>query len=337
MNGEEDTTYFPNAEPINEEIKESPDSKTFLQKIEELDESLPDFSNISFSSELYKKQKTTVDLVADHLKRKKTLQNRSPSGLEKIGRLFSRTGSLVKDNKRLFDTVSLNQLSLRDWKVLCTGAHRIVLSRGTMIIQEGQKNNFLYRIRSGVVRIEKKTSKGTLAFQKLQKNEVFGEMSFIEDHQDSEEIGNVSASVIVDSHQVELYKIDKFFVFSIFMADKDLFGRFYKIIACTLAERLVYLPFRKEVEKVKQSIDRNEEQIILVINTKNSIYFSNLNSFFKKDVNRLSKKDPDKDKSRQDTKFCKRFKLPPEVLIQCMHIIQYIISLNFKRIILPNS
>lgn len=63
--------------------------------------------------------------------------------------------------------------------------------------------------------------------------------------------GNVSASAVVDSDEAELYKIDRVFVFSLFVADKDMFARFYQIIGAMLANRLVNLPLRKLVTEIK--------------------------------------------------------------------------------------
>jgi hypothetical protein len=88
----------------------------------------------------------------------------------------------------------------------------------------------------------------------LEKNQVFGEMAFVEDSwvPDPREELNVSASVIVDSDEAEFYKIDRGFLFSLFASDKDLFARFYYVICYVLAERAAELPLVIKGDKVKE-------------------------------------------------------------------------------------
>jgi CRP-like cAMP-binding protein len=131
----------------------------------------------------------------------------------------------------------------------------VVLKKDSIIMSEGQYNTHLYRIKSGVIRIEKlakhNNSQHPIVLGKLVKNQVFGEMSFIEDKWLSGEGGNVTASCVVESETAELYQIDRSFIFSLFLVDKDLFKRFYQIIALMLAERIVNLPMRHEIAKLK--------------------------------------------------------------------------------------
>jgi CRP-like cAMP-binding protein len=85
--------------------------------------------------------------------------------------------------------------------------------------QQGDFNKHLYRIKEGQVRVEKRRPGLTsLVLTTLTKNQVFGEMSFIEDDWmgDEEKLGNVSADVVVESPTCELYKIDRVFVWSLF-------------------------------------------------------------------------------------------------------------------------
>lgn len=76
----------------------------------------------------------------------------------------------------LFEHPSLAQLSIRDWKVLCTGATTARYPRGHVILTEGQKDTCLYRIKEGIIRVVK----SGVAVGKLGKNQVFGENAFIE-------------------------------------------------------------------------------------------------------------------------------------------------------------
>lgn len=69
--------------------------------------------------------------------------------------------------------------------MLCTGAMRVVLPKNTVIMKENDYNTCLYRIKSGRIRIEKVTWVGdaqqNVVLTTLEKNQVFGEMSFVED------------------------------------------------------------------------------------------------------------------------------------------------------------
>ncbi len=92
---------------------------------------------------------------------------------------------------------------------------RITYPHNAVILPEGSYNTFLFRIKSGVVRFEKNGQDGKpILLGKLEKNQVFGEMAFVEDawSLESRNEPNVSASVIVDSDQAECYKIDRSFV-----------------------------------------------------------------------------------------------------------------------------
>lgn len=89
-------------------------------------------------------------------------------------------------------------------------------------------------------------------------------MSFIEERLD--EIDIVSASVIVDSEgiiystyfkiknffqiEAEFYKIDRNFIFSLFIIDRGLFARFYQVIGTRLAERIINLPLKNHLKKL---------------------------------------------------------------------------------------
>jgi CRP-like cAMP-binding protein len=238
------------------DIPEAPEIP-FLQKISNLRES-SEFDNVTaFSKDLFSSNTLSP-------RKKETKKEPSPvRGTDKILKSIRSRTAQTKESTNLFDQTSLNQLSIRDWKVLCTGATRIIKKKGDIIISESQHNNFLYRIKSGVVRIEKKTNQGKVILGYLEKNQVFGEMSFVGDYSDNGEFireGNVSASVLVQSEEAEFYKIERAFIFSLFLADKDLFARFYKIIALMLAERVVNLPFRKEMDKIGKKEVQQQQQ-----------------------------------------------------------------------------
>lgn len=246
--------------------------------------------------------------------------------LSKIQSRSNRELSSRKEENLIGEVVSLNYLSLHDWKVLCTGAKRIVFKKGSIVIEEGSYNTALYRIKSGVVRVEKNTVQGGIekkvVLGKLEKNKVFGEMSFVEDtwkQGTSEEEGlggNVSASVIVDSESAELYKIERSFIFSLFVADKEgLFTRFYQIIACMLADRVTNLPLSKQLVPIIEDTDEDKNS-----STPSRPSSPRLTPTIEKKIEekvRSNTTSPSRDPmertlKRADAKFIKRFKLPQD-------------------------
>eukprot|EP01119_Soliformovum_irregulare_P022725 TRINITY_DN7826_c0_g1_i2.p1 TRINITY_DN7826_c0_g1~~TRINITY_DN7826_c0_g1_i2.p1 ORF type:complete len:1295 (+),score=332.56 TRINITY_DN7826_c0_g1_i2:87-3971(+) len=294
LTDETDTSYFEGAEDITG-LRHSDKGIPFLEKISKI--GMNSFDDLNFSKAIHDRpeRERSFSSSSDEspigtgppLRRVGSLSprdliNNSPirrlKDLKRMGsfgsnsslnrrKIYSRAAP--QDVKSHPEPVSLNSLSIRDWKVLCTGAVRVRLAKDSVIVKEGGHNTHLYRLKSGVVRIEKNTLQGNqekvVVLGRLTKNRVFGEMSFIEDHwtdleePDSEgnpmKIGNVSASVLVDSEEVELYQIDRSFIFSLFLADKDLFARFYQIMVGILAERAINLPFRNEVNRLKGNMD----------------------------------------------------------------------------------
>jgi len=268
----------------------------------------------------------------------RTLSSRSlkkVSSFDKLGAGFwrvharSNRGAIsTKEQTLIGETVSLNYLSIHDWKVLCTGAQMITLRKDAYVIKEGDYNTALYRIKSGSVRIEKRAQQNgtecSVLLTKLEKNKVFGEMSFVEDDwkpgtKEEEGLGgNVSASVIVDSDTIELYKIERLFIFSLFIADRDLFARFYQIIASMLADRILNLPLRDKLKnpgsltpsprssprpsELEQSPSKIEKKEIFIREVQSPRTTSSPSRDFK----------GEKIKKKSDSKFIKRFRLPPD-------------------------
>ena len=46
-------------------------------------------------------------------------------------------------------------LTERDWQLLLTGAKELVLTPGQKLLEQGHPNAYLYRLRRGILRVEK--------------------------------------------------------------------------------------------------------------------------------------------------------------------------------------
>jgi len=209
------------------------------------------------------------------------------------------------------DPLSLGTLSIQEWKMILSGAHINSHPKDSVILKEGDWNRNMYRVKKGVVRIEKEvqltsTESKRVVLARLDKHKVFGEMSFLEDSwkpEDDDNSGNVSATVVAET-EVETYKIDRLFLLQLFRSNQSLFDRFYKIVALMLAERCINLPYKREVDKQRG----------LSVATAHKI-----DSFPSPPVPVESKEET----TKRNTKFQKRFRLPASEFViaeySCMY------------------
>eukprot|EP01103_Thecamoeba_quadrilineata_P019456 TRINITY_DN7892_c0_g1_i1.p1 TRINITY_DN7892_c0_g1~~TRINITY_DN7892_c0_g1_i1.p1 ORF type:complete len:1077 (+),score=244.67 TRINITY_DN7892_c0_g1_i1:35-3265(+) len=126
------------------------------------------------------------------------------------------------------------ELTAHDWKYLLVGANLKTYERNQIVLNQGSKNLFFYRVKSGIVRIEKQMGSSALnqIVTRLEVDQTFGEMSVLDTN------GITSARVVADSDVVELYQIELTFVFNILQSKAGLSKRFFKNLALTLSKRL---------------------------------------------------------------------------------------------------
>ena len=124
----------------------------------------------------------------------------------------------------------LRFLTDEHWSELLQRAQRRTFAAGDVILEEGSPNRALYILRRGCLRVEHEYLNGRVEISRLGPGEIFGEMSFVEE-------ALASASVVADE-AAEVDCLDEGEFASLLAADLDLAARFYRSLACTLAERL---------------------------------------------------------------------------------------------------
>ncbi|MDF3821153.1 cyclic nucleotide-binding domain-containing protein [Leptospira sp. 96542] len=121
-------------------------------------------------------------------------------------------------------------LTPEDWKVLLALATKESYEAGQIIISEGSEQTMLYLILEGFVHITGINGDSQMTFDRLGPNEVFGEMSFLEN-------AAASASVIAED-KVSVEKINATNLNSLLASDLGFSSRFYNSLAISLSKRL---------------------------------------------------------------------------------------------------
>ena len=128
-------------------------------------------------------------------------------------------------NKNFFDF-----LSSTDRFTLEARAIQREFSDGEVILQQGESNASLYIIKNGDVSIVTRMLEHTFEIDQLHKNDLFGDMSFVDADATSTDIiaiGSVSIDVITKADVQEIIRADAMF-----------YGRFYHALARLLSWRL---------------------------------------------------------------------------------------------------
>lgn len=117
-----------------------------------------------------------------------------------------------------------------DLRLLAERARHISYGAGDVVLREGSPTPGIFVLRSGRVLIEKRPTGQAQHVATLVPGEVFGEVSFIDNHP-------ASATVIaLDACEVDI--LDKTDVHSLLASVPGLSSRFYQSLAVKLAERL---------------------------------------------------------------------------------------------------
>lgn len=145
-------------------------------------------------------------------------------------------------------------LTERDWKLLLVGAQVVSVARNQLAVEEGRPNRHLWRIKSGRMRVEKRSNERdgrpvTLAL--LGSGTMFGEMSALD------AAGTATASIAADT-DAELYQIELSFLRRLFASEPGLARRFWKNIAIKIAQRLKALP--PTLSEVRKKRIREEKE-----------------------------------------------------------------------------
>jgi CRP-like cAMP-binding protein len=128
-------------------------------------------------------------------------------------------------------TINVDGLDERQWKLILTNAKVVTCPKDYVVFQEGSENEYLFRVKNGHFRVERRREDKRVLLATLGSNSVFGEMSFLDGNR-------TSASVISDEEGSQLWKLEIAFVKRLFSSDSDLFRVFYQYLATILAKRL---------------------------------------------------------------------------------------------------
>jgi CRP-like cAMP-binding protein len=117
-------------------------------------------------------------------------------------------------------------LTPNDWALLADKAARITFRKGEALVQRGKKSNGVYLLLKGKARVHIQT----YGIREIGPGEICGEMSFLED---------VPASANVVAHEdVEVFRLDRSTLESLFELFPHLASRFYRSLATKLSHRL---------------------------------------------------------------------------------------------------
>jgi len=125
---------------------------------------------------------------------------------------------------------SLRFLTEDDRRLLLEKARHVAYRFGDVIVAEGSRQQALYLLRRGQVRVEHRGISGAAVVAILGPGEVFGEMSFV-DHE------GASAAVVADG-EVEVDVIDSEQMNALLFSVPGLAARFFHSLAVTLSQRL---------------------------------------------------------------------------------------------------
>ena len=121
-------------------------------------------------------------------------------------------------------------LTSDDLRLLAERARHVTYAAGDVVLREGAKTPGIFVLRSGRVRIEKRSRGPSQTVATLGPGEVFGEVSFVDNHP-------ASATVIaLEASEVDI--LDRSDVNSLLASVPGLSSRFYQSLAVKLSERL---------------------------------------------------------------------------------------------------
>lgn len=117
-----------------------------------------------------------------------------------------------------------------DLRLLAEKAMRISYDAGEVVLSEGQRSHGIFVLRSGRVKVEKRSFNPPVLVAALGPGEVFGEMSFID--------GQPISATVVAMEKSEVDVLAKAEVLSLLASVPGLSSRFYQSLALKLSERL---------------------------------------------------------------------------------------------------
>jgi len=122
-------------------------------------------------------------------------------------------------------------LSPDDWSLLLGESKCKKFSKNQAIVTEGEWAARIHQIAKGSCRVEKKIDDKNQVLGKMENGELFGEISFLEGVK-------VTASVVAEEDNTEVYVIEAAALSVLFERQPSLCGRFFQYLAQVLSTRL---------------------------------------------------------------------------------------------------
>lgn len=211
----------------------------------------------------------------------------------------------------------VDSLTTREWNLLLTNATTLIVKKGSIILEEGTINEYLYKIKKGSFGFFKKKNGELKLLKELYAPSIFGEMSFLENLP-------TSASIICNSDDSELYILGIKLLKKIFSTNYDLFRNFYQYLATILAKRLKNLSNSKnqqENKDEKKDEEKKYEEKKKYIKQKESkkniqqLLIESKNNYYLAKPNIKAKKMLGIEIREEDIKFRKKFSLNDSEII----------------------
>ena len=122
------------------------------------------------------------------------------------------------------------ELEIPERVAMLEGAEQKVFNDGDMVLAEDMRNEDIFAIVEGEVRVVVGTGAQATEVARLGAGTFFGEMSFLSH-------ATTSANIIA-AGKVEIMCVTQQNILGMIEKDPGFAGRFYRSLACTLAERL---------------------------------------------------------------------------------------------------
>jgi CRP-like cAMP-binding protein len=175
---------------------------------------------------------------------------------------FAKVSAAVmqRGSGRNFVDTNAAHLTTRDWKLLLTCAQLVNRKKDDVIVTQGQRNEYLFRLHKGVCRVEKTGESETgeirtiILPHQLKPPSMFGEMSCLGEH------GIASASVVSDDDRTMIYQMEMSFIEGLFATEPGLSMRFFNYAAHKLADMLVNMGGGKKKASKRDHKERRPRQ-----------------------------------------------------------------------------
>eukprot|EP01097_Dermamoeba_algensis_P006420 TRINITY_DN401_c0_g3_i1.p1 TRINITY_DN401_c0_g3~~TRINITY_DN401_c0_g3_i1.p1 ORF type:complete len:147 (-),score=34.24 TRINITY_DN401_c0_g3_i1:1026-1466(-) len=125
-------------------------------------------------------------------------------------------------NCYLVEDQAVTGLTNRDWQLLLAGANHMTLKFNEVIIKEGARNYYFYKIKSGSVKVMKcfaDNDEAPVVLNEMGAGRTFGEMSVFD------KLGLASATVVAAGNDCELWSWEVGFILQMFGSELGLAKR----------------------------------------------------------------------------------------------------------------